>query len=55
MKIKIKKIKKNSTKKATNKKKDENKNILLEYMGGVDDKLFKEYINGKHFKSYKRI
>ena len=31
-----------STKKARNKKEDENKNNLLEYMGDVDDKLFKE-------------
>ena len=41
-----------NTKKATNKKKDENKNILLEYMGDVDDKLFKEYSNGKNFNSF---
>ena len=27
-------------------KRDENKNILLEYMGDVDDKLFKIYSNG---------
>ena len=27
--------------------KDDNKNILLEYMGDVDDRLFKEYSNGK--------
>ena len=39
----------NNTKKATNKKKDENKDILLKYMGDVDDKLFKEYSNGKNF------
>ena len=36
----------------TNKKKDENKNILLEYMGDVDDKLFREYSNGKNFNSF---
>ena len=34
------------------KKKDENKNILLEYMGDVDDKLFREYSNGKNFNSF---
>ena len=28
---------------STNTKKDENKNILLEYIEDVDDKLFKEY------------
>ena len=33
-------------------KKDKNKNILLEYMGNVDDKLFKEYSNGKNFNSF---
>ena len=33
-------------------KKDKNKNILLEYMGSVDDKLFKEYSNGKNFNSF---
>ena len=32
--------------------KDDNKNILLEYMGDVDDRLFKEYSNGKNFKSF---
>ena len=42
----------NNTKKATNKKKDENKDILLKYMGDVDDKLFKEYSNGKNFNSF---
>ena len=41
-----------NTKKVTNKKKDENKNILLEYMGDVDDKLFREYSNGKNFNSF---
>ena len=45
------KNKKNSTntEKATNKK-DENENMLLEYMGDVDNKLFKEYSKGKNFK-----
>ena len=32
---------------STNTKKDENKNMLLEYMGGVGDKLFKKYSNSK--------
>ena len=32
-------------------KKDEKKN-MLEYMGDVDDKLFKEYSNGKNFNSF---
>ena len=47
------KNKKNSTntKKATNKKKDENKNIFLEYMQDVDEKMFKEYSDGKDFNS----
>ena len=34
------------------KRKDENKDILLEYMGDIDDKLFKEYSNGKNFNSF---
>ena len=51
MNIKMQKIKKNST----NTKKDENENMLLEYMEDVDDKLFKEYSNGKNFKFFKRI
>ena len=37
---------------STNTKKDENKNILLEYIEDVDDKLFKEYSNGKNFNSF---
>ena len=37
---------------STNTKKDENKNILLEYMGKVDDKLLKKYSNGKNFNSF---
>ena len=45
----MQKNKKTSTKKATNKKKDENENMLLEYMEDIDDKLFKEYSNGKKF------
>ena len=35
---------KKNKKTSTNSKKDENKNILLEY---IEDKLFKEYSNGK--------
>ena len=48
------KTKKNSinTKKPTNEIKDGNKNMLLEYMGDVDDKLFKEYCDGKNFNSF---
>ena len=41
-----------NTKEATTKKKDENKNIFLEYMGDVDDKLFKKYSNNKNFNSF---
>ena len=41
-----------NTKEATNKKNDENKNILLEYMGDVDDKLFKKCSNNKNFNSF---
>ena len=32
--------------------KDENENMLLEYMEDVDDKLFKEYSKGKNFNSF---
>ena len=39
-------------KNSTNTKKDENENMLLEYMEDVDDKLFKEYSNGKNFNSF---
>ena len=46
--MQMQKIKKTST----NTKKDENKNILLEYMGKVDDKLLKKYSNGKNFNSF---
>ena len=48
MKIKMKKIKKTST--IT--KKDENGNMLLEYIEDIDDKLFKEYSNSKNFNSF---
>ena len=33
-------------------KRDENKNIVLEYMRDDDDKLFKKYSNGKNFNSF---
>ena len=46
MKLKMQKNEKTNT----NTKKDENENMLLEYMEDVDDKLFKEYSNGKNFK-----
>ena len=44
----------NAKKKKTsiNTKKDENENMLLEYMDDVDDKLFKKYNNGKSFNSF---
>ena len=48
MKIKMQKIKKNST----NTKKDENESMFLKYMEDVDDKLFQEYSNGKYFNSF---
>ena len=35
--------------------KDENENMLLEYMEDVDDKLLKEYSKGKNLNFYKRI
>ena len=41
-----------STKKATNKKIEESKNILLEYIAYNDDKLFKKYSNGENFSSF---
>ena len=34
---------------STNTKKDENENMLLEYIEDVDDKLFKKYSNSKKF------
>ena len=48
----MQKIKKPVPKKQQIKKKDENENMLLEYMEDVDDKLFKEYSNGKNFNSF---
>ena len=48
IKIKIQKIKKL----VPMPKKNENKNILLEYFGDVDDKLCKECSNGKNFNSF---
>ena len=41
-----------NTKKKESEKEDENKKMLLEYMEDVDDKLFKEYSNGKKFNSF---
>ena len=40
-----------NTKKTIHKKKDEDENILLEYIEDVDDKLFKKYSNSKDFNS----
>ena len=37
---------------STNTKKDENENMLLEYIEDVDDKLFKKYSQGKDFNSF---
>ena len=37
---------------STNTKKDDNKNMLQEYMGDVDDEVFKEYSKGKNFNSF---
>ena len=33
-------------------KRDEDKNIVLEYMEDDDDKLFKKYSNSKNFNSF---
>ena len=48
---KNKKTRTNTKEEQIIKKKDENKNILLEYMGNVDDK-FKKYSNDKNFNSF---
>ena len=32
---------------------NESKNMLLEYIGYVNDKLFRKYSNGKNFSSFK--
>ena len=37
---------------STNTKKDENENMLLEYIEDVDDKLFKKYCNDKNFNTF---
>ena len=37
---------------STNTKKDENENMLLEYMEDVDDKLFIKSSNGKSFNRF---
>ena len=34
------------------KNKNENENMLLEHIEDIDDKLFTEYIKGKHFHSF---
>ena len=53
MKIKMQKIKKPvPIPKKQQIKKDEDENVLLEYIEDVDDKLFKEYRNGKNFNSF---
>ena len=41
-----------NTKKDENGNKDEDKNVLLEYIKDVDDKLFKKYGHGKDFNSF---
>ena len=41
-----------NTKKDENENEDENKNMLLEYIEDVDDKLFKKYSQGKDFNSF---
>ena len=43
---------KNENDKNESENEDENKNILLEYIENVDDKLFKEYSKGKNFNSF---
>ena len=46
------KINSTNIKKTTDKKKGEDKDILLEYIEDIDDKVFKEYSNGKNFNSF---
>ena len=41
-----------NTKKDENENEDEDKNVLLEYIKDVDDKLFKKYSHGKDFNSF---
>ena len=41
-----------NTKKDENENEDENKNMLLEYIEDVDDKLFKKYSHCKDFNSF---
>ena len=50
----VKNKKKNiiNTKKDENENEDEDKNMLLEYIEDVDDKLFKKYSQGKDFNSF---
>ena len=46
---KIKKLVPKPKKQQIKKKNDENEDLLRENKGDVDDKLFKEYNNGKNF------
>ena len=46
------KINSTNIKKTTDKKKGEDKDILLEYIEDIDDKVFKEYSNGKNSNSF---
>ena len=39
-------------KKTENENENEDKNMLLEYIEDVDDKLFKKYSHGKDFNSF---
>ena len=43
---------KEKEKKNEDESEDEDKNILLEYMENIDDKLFKKYSNGKNFNRF---
>ena len=43
---------KEKEKKNEDENEDENKNILLEYMENIDDKLFKKYSNSKNFNRF---
>ena len=52
--MKMQKIKKllSIPKKNENENEDEDKNVLLEYIKDVDDKLFQKYSQGKDFNSF---
>ena len=52
MSSKDEKEKEREKKENEDKNEDENKNILLEYMENVGDKLFKKYSNAKNFNSF---